>query len=315
MAPVYRSMLKQYIDDSALQLRSSRAQLYDFHHRLLNMTPMIKNLTASLVLSLSTIASAAPGDEVLVLLSSETALPLKDGKAFPSGYYLNEFGVPADALLRAGYRLTIVTPRGNRPQPDQRSLDAGYFAGDAGEMKRIEGVVDRLTADGQVKSLPQVMKEGLDRYAAVFIPGGHAPLIDLANNPEVGNLLRHFHDLGKPTAAICHGPIALLAAQEDPRAYERALTDRRTTPASNWIYAGYRMTIFSDPEEQVFEASLQGDKLRYYPAQAMSQAGGRMQFAMAWQPNVIVDRELITGQNPYSDRALATALLAALDRR
>jgi putative intracellular protease/amidase len=279
------------------------------------MTPLFKTLIGAFALSFSSLASAAPGGEVLVLLSSETALPLQAGKTFPSGYYLNEFGVPADALLRAGYRLTIVTPRGNRPQPDRRSMDPVYFGGSANEMKRIEGVVDRLTAAGQVKSLEEVMKGGLDRYAAVFIPGGHAPLIDLANNPKVGTLLRHFHEQGKPTAAICHGPIALLAAQDDPQAYERGLVSKRIVPAANWIYAGYRMTIFADAEESVFEASLQGEKLRYYPAQAMSKAGGRMEFAAAWQPNVIVDRELITGQNPYSDRALADALLTALNRR
>jgi len=65
-----------------------------------------------------------------------------------------------------------------------------------------------------------VLEGDLQRYAGLLIPGGHAPLIDLANNPEVGALLRHFHQAGKPTAAICHGPIALLSAQRDPAAYQ-----------------------------------------------------------------------------------------------
>jgi putative intracellular protease/amidase len=89
-------------------------------------------------------AAPAPKGDVLVLLSSETVLPLRDGKTFPSGYYLNEFGVPADALQQAGYRLTVVTPRGNRPQVDQRSVDPQYFRGDAQEMRRIAGVVEQL---------------------------------------------------------------------------------------------------------------------------------------------------------------------------
>lgn len=279
------------------------------------MKSLFKLLLSTLALSLSTLATAAPKGEVLVLLSSETALPLRDGKTFPSGYYLNEFGVPADALQRAGYRLTVVTPRGNRPQADQRSVDPQYFRGDAQEMKRIAGVVDQLTQPQQVQSLPEVIKAGLDRYAAVFIPGGHAPMIDLANNPLVGQVLRHFHAQGKPTAAICHGPITLLAAQDDPQGYERALGDANTGNAKNWIYNGYRMTIFADAEEAVFEGSLNGDKLRYYPARAMATAGGDMQFAKAWEPHVVVDRELITGQNPFSDQALAQALIAALAKR
>lgn len=279
------------------------------------MKALFKVLLSTVALSLSTLAAAAPKGEVLVVLSSETALPLRDGKTFPSGYYLNEFGVPADALQRAGYRLTVVTPRGNRPQADQRSVDPQYFRGNAQEMKRIAGVVDHLTQPDQVQSLPEVIKAGLDRYAAVFIPGGHAPMIDLANNPLVGQVLRHFHAQGKPTAAICHGPITLLAAQDDPQGYEQALGEANAGPARNWIYSGYRMTIFADAEEAVFEASLNGDKLRYYPARAMATAGGDMQFAKAWESHVVVDRELITGQNPFSDQALAQALIAALAKR
>lgn len=279
------------------------------------MKTIFKSLFLTLALAMSASSNAAPKGEVLVLLSSETELPLQGGNTFPSGYYLNEFGVPADALLRAGYQLTIVTPKGNQPKPDQRSIDPIYFGGNTAEMRRIQTVTEELTAPGKIKPLAEVMKSGLDRYAGVFVPGGHAPLIDLSNNPEVGELLRHFHEKAKPTAAICHGPITLLAAQDDPRGYEKGLVENGQIPAKNWIYSGYRMTIFADAEEKVFEDSLQGDKLRYYPAKAMAQAGGQMKFVEAWQPNVVVDRELITGQNPFSDHALAAALIAALSKQ
>lgn len=279
------------------------------------MKTILKSLFLTLALAMSATSNAAPKGEVLVLLSSETELPLQGGNTFPSGYYLNEFGVPADALLRAGYQLTIVTPKGNQPKPDQRSIDPIYFGGNTAEMRRIQTVTEDLTAPGKIKPLAEVMKSGLDRYAGVFVPGGHAPLIDLSNNPEVGELLRHFHAKAKPTAAICHGPITLLAAQDDPREYEKGLVENGQIPAKNWIYSGYRMTIFADAEEKVFEDSLQGDKLRYYPAKAMAKAGGQMKFVEAWQPNVVVDRELITGQNPFSDHALAAALIAALSKQ
>lgn len=137
-------------------------------------------------------------------------------------------------------------------------------------------------------------------------------MIDLANNPDVGALLRHFHQAGKPTAAICHGPIALLSAQQDPAGYQAALARGDKPAATDWLYQGYRMTIFSDPEEQVFEGSLKGQRLLFYPAGAMAIAGGDMGYAKAWQPNVVVDRELITGQNPFSDKILAKALLEKL---
>jgi len=248
-----------------------------------------------------------------VLLSSENQLQLKDGKPYPTGYYLNEFGVPADQLLKAGYKLVLVTPKGNAPSVDERSIDPMYFGGDAREMQRIRQVVDSLPDIDDTLSVKEVLAGDLGRYAGIFIPGGHAPLIDLANNPDVGALLRHFHQAGKPTAAICHGPITLLSAQQDPVAYRAALARGETPAASDWTYRGYRMTIFSDPEEQVFEGSLKEQRLQFYPAKAMAGAGGDMSYAQAWQPHAVVDRELITGQNPFSDKALAKALLEQLE--
>lgn len=273
-----------------------------------------KQITLALLGTLASSLAAAtdtPG-KVLVLLSSENQLALKNGKSYPTGYYLNEFGVPADYLLKAGYELVLVTPKGNTPSMDERSLDPLYFGGDAEEMQRIQTVVANLPGIDDSLSLEEVLAADLGQYEGLLIPGGHAPLIDLANNPKVGALLRHFHQAGKPTAAVCHGPIALLSAQADPEDYEAALARGEKPAAQDWSYQGYRMTIFSDPEEQVFEASLEGEKIRYYPAKAMAAAGGELQQAKAWAPNVVVDRELITGQNPFSDHALASAMLDQL---
>lgn len=266
-------------------------------------------------LAATSAAAAEPKGQVLVLLSSENQLALKDGQHYATGYYLNEFGVPADRLLKAGYELVLVTPRGNAPSVDQKSVDPQYFGGDAAEMQRIQQVVAGLPGIDDSLSLDEVLAGDLGQYEGLFIPGGHAPLIDLANNPQVGALLRHFHQAGKPTAAICHGPIALLAAQADPQGYEAALVSGERPAAKDWTYQGYRMTIFSDPEEAVFEGSLDGARIRYYPAPAMAAAGGDMQYAKAWQPHVVVDRELITGQNPFSDKALAEALIDQLEAR
>lgn len=266
-------------------------------------------------LAATSAAAAEPKGQVLVLLSSENQLALKDGQHYATGYYLNEFGVPADRLLKAGYELVLVTPRGNAPSVDQKSVDPQYFGGDAAEMQRIQQVVAGLPGIDDSLSLDEVLAGDLGQYEGLFIPGGHAPLIDLANNPQVGALLRHFHQAGKPTAAICHGPIALLAAQADPQGYEAALVRGDQPAAKDWTYQGYRMTIFSDPEEAVFEGSLDGARIRYYPAPAMAAAGGDMQYAKAWQPHVVVDRELITGQNPFSDKALAEALIDQLEAR
>lgn len=263
-------------------------------------------------LSQTALAEETSKGQILVLLSSESQMQLQDGKTLTTGYYLNEFGVPADAFINAGYELVLATPKGNAPVVDQKSVTVQYFGGSEAEMQRIQQVIAAIPGIDDTLSLKEVIDGGLAQYEAVFIPGGHAPLIDLANNPQVGTILTHFNAQAKPTAAICHGPIALLSAQQNPQQYLQATVQQKAPVASNWIYQGYKMTIFSDAEETVFEASLNGDKLQYYPGKAMQQAGGKMQYSEAWTPNVVIDRELITGQNPFSDKALAAAMLDKL---
>ena len=102
-------------------------------------------------------ATAASKGEVLVLLSSEHQLQLKDGKPYSTGYYLNEFGVPADQLLKAGYTLVLVTPKGNAPSVDERSVDPQYFGGDAAEMQRIHKVVQNLPGIDDTLSVKEVL--------------------------------------------------------------------------------------------------------------------------------------------------------------
>ena len=273
-------------------------------------------MAAALTLGASMGANAqSEKEQVLVLLSSETQMELADGSTYTTGYYLNEFGVPADKLQKAGFELVLATPKGNAPKVDETSVDTQYFDGSEQEMKRIQEVVANIDGINDTLSLSEVIDGGLDQYSAVFIPGGHAPLIDLVDNEQVGEILRHFHEQQKPTAAICHGPIALLSAQDEPQEYEQKFAQATEVKASNWIYDGYQMTIFSNPEEAVFESSLDGKKLRYYPAKAMDNAGGEMQFADKWQSKVVVDRELITGQNPFSDDALAEALIKQLKQQ
>lgn len=273
-------------------------------------------LSTAVAIGTSTTALAhSHKGEVLVLLSSESVMQLADGKTEPTGYYLNEFGVPAKALTEAGYKLVLATPKGNAPVVDKKSVTPQYFDGNEEAMQTIQAFVASLEGIDDTLSLREVIDAGLGEYEGVFVPGGHAPLIDLANNPEVGEILAHFHRQGKPTAAICHGPIALLSAQDNPQAYRSALHRGEQQDANNWLYEGYRMTIFSTPEEQYFESTLEDASLLYYPADAMSGAGGDMQYADMWAPHVVVDRELITGQNPFSDDLLAEKLIEQLNQQ
>jgi putative intracellular protease/amidase len=164
------------------------------------------------------------------------------------------------------------------------------------------------------------MDAGLENIVGIFVPGGHAPITDLVANAELGEILRHAHTHSKPTALICHGPIAALAAMHDAGAFEQALIAgdqaSATAAARNWQYRGYRMTIFSKSEEGPVETGLFGAGLLYSVADALALAGGQVEHgAVDFDPYVVIDRELITGQNPRSDQLLADLLVEALNAR
>jgi putative intracellular protease/amidase len=153
----------------------------------------------------------------------------------------------------------------------------------------------------------------------VFVPGGHAPVVDLMQDAQVGTILRHFHESAKPTALLCHGPVALAAARPGAIAFRAALlagdTAAAIEAAREWPYAGYRLTVFSTSEEKWAEDNLFDVKLPFYMPDALRLAGAKVTTGVAdWAANVVVDRELITGQNMASDRPLAAALIEALDR-
>jgi putative intracellular protease/amidase len=263
-------------------------------------------------------ASAQHGKRrILVVLSSETTLPLKDGKTFETGYYLNELVDPAMRFKDAGYELVFANPKGNTPQVAADSINKTYF-GDSEE--RLQAAVKfqkTLSGLDHPLALRQAIEGGLDQYKAVFVPGGPAPMIDLMASPELGKILIYFHEHNKTTILLCHGPVALASATSDPIAYQKALrsgdVDTARKIAAEWPYAGYNMTIFSDAEEKIAaQYVFKGDPL-FFPQDALQIAGGNISNATeAWQPHAIADRELITGQNPASDAPLMDIVLRTL---
>jgi putative intracellular protease/amidase len=255
--------------------------------------------------------------KVLALVSSGHGMPLKDGKIYAgAGYYLNELTVPARALMENGYEVTFANPKGDTPQMDVNSATTMFFHGSEAKLKDYLSFRDSLTGLKSPKRISDVIASGLDQYDAVFVPGGHGPMIDLLDDPDAGTVLRHFHETSKPTAVLCHGPIALLAAL--PNAKEvvgllRAGDEAGArAKAKGWIYAGYKMTIFSTAEEQQREPLEIGGKVFFYPDVALRAAGGDVSVIAPWKSYVQQDRELISGQNPFSDDALIKFLLPAL---
>ncbi len=256
--------------------------------------------------------------KVLVLVSSGHGLALKDGKVYAgAGYYLNELTVPVRALMKEGYEVTFANPKGNTPQMDVHSAVADFFGGDEAALQDYLHFRDTLTGLKNPTRISDAVASGLDQYDAVFVPGGHGPMMDLLDDPDAGTVLRHFHQTSKPTAVLCHGPISLLAALPNSTEVVVALSAGDAAgahaKAQGWIYSGYKMTIFSTAEEQQREPLEIGGKVLFYPDFALRTAGGDVSVAAPWQSYVLQDRELISGQNPFSDQALLKLLLPALD--
>jgi putative intracellular protease/amidase len=137
----------------------------------------------------------------------------------------------------------------------------------------------------------------LAEFDAVFAPGGHGPMVDLADNPDVGRLLVALHSKRALIGALCHGPAMLLSAPE------RA--------DGQWLFDGYRLTCFTDEEEDQTEAGRLG--LAWLLDTALKNAGAVFDDGpAAWISHVVVDRNLITGQNPGSTEATADAVIKKL---
>jgi len=258
--------------------------------------------------------------KVLVLVSSGHGLPLKDGKVYTgAGYYLNELTVPVRALMNEGYEITFANPKGNTPQMDVHSAVADFFGGDEAKLQDYLKFRDTLTGLKNPTRISDVIASGLDQYDAVFVPGGHGPMMDLLDDPDAGAVMRHFHKTSKPTAVLCHGPISLLSALPNSTEVVAALSAGDAAgaraKAQGWIYSGYKMTIFSTAEEQQREPLEIGGKVLFYPDFALSTAGGDVSVLEPWKSYVLQDRELISGQNPFSDEALLKLLLPALNKK
>ena len=251
--------------------------------------------------------AAASKGKILVAVSTQSQMELADKSIMNVGFFLNEFAVPTEYLAERGYEIVLATPSGQMPVMDKSSNDKKFFGGDEAARAKAVAFVNGL----KPISLQDAIKDGLEQYAAIFVPGGHAPMTDLMQDKDLGTILRYFHEKQKPTAFICHGPSAMLAALPDAAAYRQALVSHDAkgamAAAKGWIYSGYEMTVLSDAEEWPGEVA-KGTEMPFHVEQALQIAGGRMRVDGMYGSHVVHDRELITGQNPSSDLELAREL-------
>ena len=228
--------------------------------------------------------------KILFLMTGADHWTLADGTTHPTGYWADEAVIPYEKFKAEGHQVTVATPGGVRPPVDDASLSPRANGGPE-NAERVKAVVSSAPEFQAPLDLDAVRLEDFD---ALYVPGGHGPMEDLAVDGTAGRILRQALESGLPTGIVCHGPAALLAAVADDGAN---------------AYAGYRVTAFSNAEEQ---RAGNADKAQWLLEDRLNAAGLNVKTGEAYAPHVEIDRNLVTGQNPASAGPVAVELLKKL---
>ncbi|MFF2503730.1 type 1 glutamine amidotransferase domain-containing protein [Streptomyces sp. NPDC058067] len=228
--------------------------------------------------------------KILFVVTGATYWTLADGTLHPTGFWAEEAVAPYEAFRAAGYDIVVATPGGVVPTVDKGSLAPEFNGGQEGADKMTAA----LASFTELQHPVRLEDVNLDDYAAVYYPGGHGPMEDLAVDADSGRLLTRALESGKPLGIVCHAPAAVLAAIK--------------SDGTN-AFAGYELTGFTNAEET--QAGL-ADRAKWLLQDRLVQAGVDFQEGEPWAPKVVVDRNLVTGQNPSSSAPLAAELLKKL---
>ncbi len=225
---------------------------------------------------------AAPANILMVLTSHDQ---LGDtGKK--TGFWLEEFAAPYYVFKDAGAKVTLVSPKGGQPPLDPKS-DAPDAQTEA--TRRFKSDPATQSALAHTGKLSEVKAADFD---AVFYPGGHGPLWDLAQDPDSLKLIQQMLEADKTVAAVCHAPGVLWRAK---------------AANGSSVVQGKRVTGFTNTEE---DAAGLTKVVPFLVQDMLAQSGGEYSKLGDWQPYVVTDGALITGQNPASSEPAAHALLA-----
>ncbi|CAM5735333.1 type 1 glutamine amidotransferase domain-containing protein [Streptomyces microflavus] len=229
--------------------------------------------------------------KILMVISAATTLQLADGSTHPTGYWAEEVAASHRVLKAAGVEVDVATPGGAKPSVDALSLSeqGGVSPADAEEFQTyLAGIAGELATPLALSDV------SVGDYDAVYIPGGHAPMADLAEDADLGRLLNDADEQSKTVAALCHGVAGLLSASKAD---------------GSFTFAGRTLTSFTDEEE--FQGGL-GENTPFFVESRLRDRGAVPRTGAAWSNTVVIDGNLITGQNPQSSTATAHAVLKAL---
>jgi putative intracellular protease/amidase len=230
--------------------------------------------------------------KVLFILSGATYWVLKDGTRYATGYWAEEFANPYKILTDAGHEVVVATPNGVTPNVDMMSLRPEMAGGIDGALE-LEAII--RSAETMRRPL-QLSDVRLEDYDAVYMPGGHGPMSDLAWDADCGRLLTAQLASGNPLFIVCHAPAAMLATRI-----------HGVSP-----FKGYKVTGFTNDEEEAVGLATRAPWL--LETDLKEKVGVEFSRGPIWEPYMVEDRNLVTGQNPHSAAILANRILEILAR-
>eukprot|EP00775_Hariotina_reticulata_P013455 gene13455-13581_t len=212
-----------------------------------------------------------------------------EGTDIPTGLWLSELAEPYWVLKDAGFDVTVASPNGGVVPVDPNSL--------AGDFKTAEA--DRMLNDDEAKQVLQQTVKLSDIqdplfYDCLFIPGGHGPVFDLAKSELLADMLTKAAAAGKIVGAVCHGPVGLVLAKN---------------AEGKPLVSGKRVTGFTNSEE---EAVGKTKMVPFLLEDKLKELGGEFVREADWAEFVVVDGNLVTGQNPGSARKIGEVLVEQL---
>ena len=222
---------------------------------------------------------------ILMVLTSHDQLG-NTGKK--TGFWLEEFAAPYYAFKDAGADITLVSPKGGQPPLDPKSDEADAQTEATGRFKKDSAAQAALAQTGKLSSVSG------DQFDAVFYPGGHGPLWDLAEDADSIKLIETMAAAGKPVSVVCHAPAAL-----------RHVKGADGAP----LVKGKKVTGFTNTEEAAVQLT---DVVPFLVEDMLKKNGGVFSKGADFAPYVVTDGTLITGQNPASSGPAALALLQRL---
>lgn len=223
--------------------------------------------------------------KILMVLTSHDQLGDTGSK---TGFWLEEFASPYYVFKDANADVTLASPDGGQPPMDPKSDEPDSETESTRRFKCDDAAQAALANTLRLSDISPA------DYDAVFYPGGHGPLWDLAENHNSIALIESMYASGKPVAAVCHAPAVLRNAK---------------APDGSPLVQGRSVTGFSNAEEAAVQLT---DVVPFLLEDELKAKGANYSKADDWQPNVIADEILITGQNPASSELAAKAVLEKL---